>query len=747
MVLIACGREASELKIVAGHAPQTLVAQSTLSLVQGNTELPFCSGTLIAKHLVLTAAHCVTDKAADSIQVRLSSGQLFPVVATQAFKPEQKYGVNFDVAWVKFEGDVPDAFIPMELWRDPSLLSGSTVTLAGYGQTKSSCSPADPKCSTGRLLEVEAKVSEFIDRGRWHHLLLTQSATGQGPCLGDSGGPLFVERHGQLYLGGNFVGWDKRLVPEQATRICDNGQAIYNAAGAYFDWIEASSGVKLPHHAEQNPLPPPGTEDVASGTPKTFREWCAYRNDEDPAWYTTQRLVSLAGDYALDHGGDIRLNFEDCAVAEANLLSKIEEDKGLDLDAFAPNSFGPQAQITDLRPLLALDAVLERLTLSGHALTDFSPLASLRKLRKLEIIDNQGPVATALDPSALNVLETLTMRNSSGSVQLQALSQLKSLRNLEITREAIPEDMHWEGLLIRNLRLEGVTSAAPLDLELPKLNILTVHAKVSVQLPAAMNNLQTLDLKGLDAFVLPRALPKLRSLIVKNSQQLLRLNGALRFENLSALETLEFSGNRGLEDFSLPPKLAKLRSVVLSDNELRSIGGFTGMIKLTKLDISGNRIETMPYLEDLPLLQTFDASQNLLRDSSGLETMSSIVDLDLSDNPLDALDGLGQLLRLKKLGLERIREGTLDSLDGLGALPQLEELRVGGNSFRSVTDFLRFPKLQVLILSDNQIQDLAKLEALTALSYLEVVNNPLLQDLCPLSNPKYCRFEWANADR
>lgn len=744
---LSCGRGVSELKIIDGKSPSADVRSSTVSLVQSQTNLSFCSGTLIARNLVLTAAHCITDKKVEAIEVRLDQGETYQVLQLAPYKSEQKFGVNFDVAWVMLDRDVPEGYEPMELLRDPSVLSGENVRIAGYGQTASICKPGDTACATGNLFEAETTVSEFLDRGRWHKLLLTHSNDRQGPCLGDSGGPLFAKIGTKTFLAGNFVGWDKRLVPEVASKICDKGEAIYNAAGLYFDWIEASSGIKLLFTAASNSLPKESLEPVFTGKPKNFAEWCQYRNHEDPAWYTMQRIISLAGDFALDNNGDIRANFDDCSIAAENLKAKIKADRGLDLDAYAPTSFGEKAVITDLSPLAALaDFGIDRISLKGHRIEDFSPLLNLRRLKKVEIINNEASVFGPLDAGTLTSVETLTVRNSPGAMRLDNLPSVKSLRFLEIAGEAIPSEMVWDTSLVRNITLDNVRASDTLNFSMPKLQNLTVKARIAISLPNHLPELQTLQLQDLTAFNMPRSLPKARSITVLNSQQINRLSGAVRFEDLTSLETLEMRDNQGIEDFALLPKLMKLRSVILSGNGFRSIDGFQSLPKLTRLDISTNQLEVLPYFEDLPSIDELDASSNLLTGDLGLDGVDSLKSLKLSDNPLSSLIGISRLPQLTKLDLEHIRNGTLDSLEGLSGIATLEQLRMGRNSFRSVKEFLRFPKLQVLVLSDNQIQDISKLKALGELGYLEVVNNPLTAWTCPLSNVKFCRFEWANSN-
>ena len=705
LALVACGEFGSELKVVGGKpvSAEDSSGQSVVALELADGSKTFCSGTLIHEQLVLTSAHCLAGKKPIETRVRMARGEIYRVVDWKSYKSEQKYGVNFDIAWIKLESQAK-GYQSVELLMDPRFgKTAQDIRVMGYGQVSSLCAENDSNCRAGQLFEAPVKLSEYVNRGRWFHLLLTESKAGVGPCLGDSGGPLMVRVNDKSFVAGNFVGWDRRLVSEKRENICDNGQAIYNFAGAYRQWIEQSSGFTLAFDEAMNPKASEEEFSEPNRDPSQFQDWCRSRNDEDSAWYTVQRLISLAGDYAMEHGGDVRRVFEDCAYAENNLKNQIRLDQGLILDAFAPDSFGPSARISDLRPLEALKTFgVEVLVLSGHAIEDFTMIGSLPRLKRLEVIDNIAVVQGALDVSGPFQLERLLLKNAPRAVLLESISSITNLRYLNL----------------ENVRTEG----SPVVIPGNKILELTVKADVDLELPELVPSLQKLELSGLRSIVMAKRLPKLRSFIMEESKQALRAGTSLAIDEMPMIESFIFRKNAGISAVILPEDLVRLRLIEIVASDLRILGDIRGMTKLVKLDMSRNQLSVLPQIVKVPALDS----------------------LNVSDNPLTELSSLNGLPKLRVLTAEGMNKGDLNKLGGLTSLPRLEELRLARNSFRSVKDFLRFPQLEVLVLSDNAIEDISNLSALKELLYLEVVNNPLVSKKCPLGDSRYCRFAWAN---
>jgi internalin A len=179
----------------------------------------------------------------------------------------------------------------------------------------------------------------------------------------------------------------------------------------------------------------------------------------------------------------------------------------------------------------------------------------------------------------------------------------------------------------------------------------------------------------------------------------------------------------------------------LSDMGLNTIDAITELPKLTRLELARNKLQTLPELSGLAALTRIDLRENLLTQLDGMAGANRLESLDLSKNPLNSFAGLSENRELRRLSINEIQEGRLSDISTL-SLSRLTEIRAGGNGFRSVKGFLAFPDLEVLVVSNNEIQSLQPLSSLKKLTYLEAVGNPLSTQNCPLKDPDYCRFDW-----
>ncbi len=171
--------------------PQTASAvdgQTSVVIVQREGRPDFCSGTVLASTLVLTAVHCVqeigADRPVDPATVSLGIGTAIddPALSRWAIAeirvpgpavfqtPEDLQGNDIAVLVPSRPLPVPGLGLP---GQPPLPAPGDSLTLIGFGE--------DRFGRVGRRHSVEVQVIERTETG---------FAYSGGGCLGDSGGPL-----------------------------------------------------------------------------------------------------------------------------------------------------------------------------------------------------------------------------------------------------------------------------------------------------------------------------------------------------------------------------------------------------------------------------------------------------------------------------------------------------------------------------------------------------------------------------
>jgi len=160
-----------------------------------------CTGNVISKRRVLTAAHCVADEdgEADSVRIVVGEGQQFTATSfvVHPSNPEGKAG-DHDIAILKFNQDLPTRVMSIidsngEFQQDETMIIGG-YGLVGVGQSEGFFNGLQ----AGRMRLAWINEEEII--AQFDH---DQDGIGwSNTCNGDSGGPLKVYRSGKWRLAG-----------------------------------------------------------------------------------------------------------------------------------------------------------------------------------------------------------------------------------------------------------------------------------------------------------------------------------------------------------------------------------------------------------------------------------------------------------------------------------------------------------------------------------------------------------------
>ena len=166
-----------------------------------------CTGTALARDLVLTAGHCVAPASGYRvITPEMPTGFAIAQIAVHPRYSRQHYEggkVTADVALIKLAVPLPDTIVPAALGAGGNVAPGDRFTVAGFGTTahRSDAGVGVPRAATltvtGRPGTLQIRLFDPVT---------VNTRAGLGACTGDSGGPLFRETGGAFAVIG-VVSW------------------------------------------------------------------------------------------------------------------------------------------------------------------------------------------------------------------------------------------------------------------------------------------------------------------------------------------------------------------------------------------------------------------------------------------------------------------------------------------------------------------------------------------------------------
>lgn len=183
---------------------------------------PFCSGTLVAPDVVVTAAHCL-DVAKNSTKPSFSTikptalavyvgddpsadilQHMYFVSETMIYPGYNRLALRNDIAIIRLKRSIAEPVIPVPNLTDELGFTqndvGTMINMAGFGQTETGESGIKLQVDVA-LGSLGCHVAGCPDSGD-NATQIAYAQSEAGPCFGDSGGPAFVYRADGPYLGG-----------------------------------------------------------------------------------------------------------------------------------------------------------------------------------------------------------------------------------------------------------------------------------------------------------------------------------------------------------------------------------------------------------------------------------------------------------------------------------------------------------------------------------------------------------------
>jgi len=185
--------------VIGGKTGEHRAQQHTVFLTSSSQD---CSGTLIARDLVITAAHCVAG--GESYRVSTSAGyiRVQQVVIHPAFRRDtyETHKPSPDMAILKLASRAPPHLQPAKLATDKAFPErGTSFVIAGFGESVE----GDRAVGTFRTAQL---INAGTTGGIMLRLERSRNSPPAGSCTGDSGGSAYRNENNVLVLYG-VIAW------------------------------------------------------------------------------------------------------------------------------------------------------------------------------------------------------------------------------------------------------------------------------------------------------------------------------------------------------------------------------------------------------------------------------------------------------------------------------------------------------------------------------------------------------------
>ena len=242
----AQGEEGSAIeggRKVASTDPIAHIAVAVVDASAGNEQ--FCTGIVVDRDLVLSAAHCFDDTHVPYVR----PGNTGTPIRVRAIAVHGQYSETrrkrydttiakvsaaadittpstplYDLALLVLDSPLPASFTPAVFANTTANLANASLVSAGFGCTSTAC--------TGTGDALRKVTMHFVTTAPAADLVVLEAGARHGSCFGDSGGPDFIVK---------TSGLEVLSMISTGPESCEAGISVDTLIAPFTPWIHAST--------------------------------------------------------------------------------------------------------------------------------------------------------------------------------------------------------------------------------------------------------------------------------------------------------------------------------------------------------------------------------------------------------------------------------------------------------------------------------------------------------------------------